>query len=107
MTASAARRGFTLFELIVVMTLLLLLAAIILPSVGAFRGDTRQRAGADSIRGELATARARALDEGRPYRVAISQGGRRIRRAPDGPDFAQASAFGHPDGSAASVDYEF
>src|SRR5207244_2644250 len=105
MTASAARRGFTLFELIVVMTLLLLLAAVILPSVGAFRGDTRQRAGADIIRGELAVARARAMEEGKPYRVALSQDGARIRRAPDGLDFAQLPASERADGSAAAVDY--
>ena len=99
--------GFTIFELIVVLTLLLLLAAVILPSVGAFRGDTRQRAGADSIRGELAVARARAMEEGRPYRVAIREDGKRIRRAPDTADFAQTGAFGHADSSAAVVDYEF
>ena len=102
------RRGFTLFELIVVMTLLLLLAAVILPSVGAFRGDTRQRAGADVIRGELAVARARAMEEGRPYRIAISSpDGKRIRRAPDGADFADTAGFPHADGSAAVVEYEF
>src|SRR5688572_26091868 len=94
MTARTARSGYTLFELIVVMAILLLLAAIILPSVGAFRG-------------ELAVARARAMEEGRPYRVAISQDGKRIRRAPDGADFAQVSGFSRADGSAAAVDYEF
>lgn len=107
MTTHHARRGFTMFELIVVMALLLLLAAVILPSVGAFRGDTRQRAGADSIRGELAVARSRAMEEGRPYRVAISQDGKRIRRGPDTQDFAEVSAFGHPDSSASIVDFAF
>lgn len=105
--ATSARRGFTLFELIVVMALLLLLAAIILPSVGAFRGDTRQRAAADSIRGELAVARARAMEEGRPYRVAISQDKARLRRAPDGADFAQVPGSDHFDASGAAVDYAF
>ncbi len=101
------RAGFTIFELMVVMALLILLAAVILPSVGAFRGDTRQRAGADTIRGEIVIARTRAMEENRPYRVAISQDGTRIRRAPDGLDFAQVSAFGHPDPAAVAVDYEF
>jgi prepilin-type N-terminal cleavage/methylation domain-containing protein len=106
-TTHPARRGFTLFELIVVMALLLLLAAVILPSVGAFRGDTRQRAGADVIRGELAIARSRAMEEGRPYRIAISQDGKRIRRAPDTLDFGEVAAFGHADGAAPAVDFEF
>ena len=106
MTTHTHRRGFTIFELVVVMAVLLLLAAVILPSIGAFRGDTRQRAAADVIRGELAVARARAMEEGRPYRVAISQDGKRIRRAPDTADFVQ-SGFGHADPSAVVVDYEF
>ena len=104
---TARRRGFTLFELIIVMALLLLLAALVLPSLGAFRGDTRQRAAADVIRGELAVARSRAMEEGRPYRVALSEDATRIRRAPDGTDFAQTSASDHASGSAAAVDYAF
>lgn len=104
---TAARRGFTLFEVIVVMAVLLLLAAVILPSLSAFRGDTRQRAGADVVRGELAVARARAMEEGKPYRVAISTDKKRIRRAPDGPDFAQASAADGASPSAVAVDYAF
>lgn len=107
MTARPRRRGFTLFELIVVMALLVLLAAVVIPSLSAFRGDTRQRAAADVIRGELAVARARAMEEGKPYRVALSQDGTRIRRAPDGPDFDTVSAAGNASGSASAVDYPF
>lgn len=105
MTARSRRRGFTLFELIVVMALLLLLAAVVIPSLGAFRGDTRMRAAADVIRGELAVARARAMEEGRPYRIALSADGARIRRAPDGPDFEQVSGLDHASGSSPAVDY--
>lgn len=101
------RRGYTLFELIVVMAILLLLAAIILPSIGAFRGDTPQRAAADVVRGELAIARARAKADGQPYRVAVSQDGTRIRRAPDSTNFAQANADSSSSGSASAVDYPF
>ena len=107
MTTRTRRRGYTLFELIAVMAVLVILAVIILPSVSAFRGDTRQRAAADVIRTELKIARARAKEEGRPYRVAISQDGTRIRRAPEADDFASVSAFDHAAGSAAAVDYPF
>lgn len=107
MTTPAPRRGFTVFEIVVVLALLLLLAAVLLPSVGAFRGDTRQRAAADLIRAELAVARSRAMEEGRPYRVAVSADGKRVRRAPDGPEFATAAGFGHADSSAQVVDYPF
>lgn len=107
MTTRSRRRGFTLVEVIVVMAILILLAIIVLPSLGAFRGDTRSRAAGDVIRGELAVARARAKDEGKPYRVALSPDGRRLRRAPDAADFAQAPASDQPDGSAVAVEYAF
>jgi prepilin-type N-terminal cleavage/methylation domain-containing protein len=105
--ASPARRGFSLFELMIVMAIIVLLAAIVLPSVGAFRGDTRQRAAADLIRGELAAARARAKEEGRPYRVALNDSHTRIRRAPDDSNFETAAAAPSPGGSAVAVDYPF
>jgi type II secretory pathway pseudopilin PulG len=95
------------FELMIVMAIIILLAAIILPSVGAFRGDSRQRAAADVIRTELATARARAKEEGRPYRVSLSSDRTRIRRAPDDPSFETAAASSEPGGSAVAVDYPF
>jgi type II secretion system protein H len=101
------RHGFTLFELIVVITLMLLLAAVLIPSLSSFRGDTRQRAAADTIRGELAVARARAMEEGKPYRVAIRDDGTRIRRAPDDANFEQAIASDSASGSASVVDYAF
>jgi type II secretion system protein H len=105
MTRLASRRGYTLIELIVVIAILILIAAVVLPSVGAFRGDSRPRAAADAIRGELAAARARAKEEGRPYRVAISEDGTRLRRAPDDADFEQAAAVDASGGAHAAVDY--
>lgn len=107
MTARTRRPAFTLIEVIAVMAILILLAAVVLPSVGAFRGDSRPRAAADTIRGELATARGRAMVESRPYRVAIGMNGTRIRRGPDGPEFAEGTAADQPDANAATVEYAF
>ena len=107
MNTRPTRRGYTLLELVVVMAILLLLAAVVLPSIGAFRGDTRSRAAADTIRGELATARGHAMESNVPYRVAINQAGTRIRRAPDGPEFATEAAFEYADGNAKVVEYAF
>jgi prepilin-type N-terminal cleavage/methylation domain-containing protein len=106
MLARTSRRGYTLFELIVVLAVLVVLVTITIPALRSFRGDSRQRAAADAIRGEVALARARAKEEGRPYRIAVSDDGKRIRRAPDDDGFAQAAASDCPDGSAA-VDYPF
>jgi prepilin-type N-terminal cleavage/methylation domain-containing protein len=107
MTRRYSRHGYTLVEVLVVMAILILLGAIVVPSIATFRGDTRPRAAGDVIRGELATARARAKDEGRPYRIAISDDGKRIRRAPDDDNFAQADAFGEASGSCTAVDFPF
>ncbi|MCS6865927.1 MAG: hypothetical protein RMJ56_14350 [Gemmataceae bacterium] len=102
-----SRRGYTLFELIVIIALLIILAVVLIPSLATFRGDSRPRGALDSIRAELAIARARAKDEGRPYRVAISEDGRRIRRAPDTADFAQVAALDQASGLAPAVEYPF
>lgn len=107
MTARSRRPAFTLIEVIVVIAILAILAAVLLPSLGAFRGDSRSRAAADVIRGELAAARGRAMTEARPYRVAIGANGTRIRRGPDGPEFAEAAAASSPDGNPTMVEYEF
>ncbi len=107
MIRQTSRRGFTLIELIAVMAVLIVLAAFVIPSLVGFRGDSRPRAAADALRGELAVARARAKEEGHPYRVAISQDGKRIRRAVDDDNFGSAAAASNPGGSNAAVDYAF
>jgi type II secretory pathway pseudopilin PulG len=107
MPTPSSRRGYTLFELIVILAILILLAVVLIPSIYTFRGDTRSRGALDSIRAELAIARARAKEEGRPYRVAISEDGRRLRRAPDTSDFPLVAALDQASGLAAAVEYPF
>jgi type II secretory pathway pseudopilin PulG len=92
------RRGYTVLELLVVMAILILFVSIVLPSINAFFGNNRPKAAADQIRGELAAARAWAIEEGVPYRVAISADGTKVRRAPEA-EFDQPVA---EDGSAAA-----
>ncbi|AWM41719.1 hypothetical protein GobsT_71870 [Gemmata obscuriglobus] len=106
-TRTARRRGFTLLEVLLVMAVLILLAAVILPGMNTVRGDSRQYAAVDAIRTELGAARSRAALENRPYRLAIDAAGNRLRRAPDGDDFAGAAATDHPDGASVAVDFEF
>ncbi|MBY0457180.1 MAG: type II secretion system GspH family protein, partial [Gemmataceae bacterium] len=65
--AARPRRAFTLVEVLAVLAVMILLAAVLLPGIGAFRGDNRQRAAADAVRSELAHARALAREEGRPH----------------------------------------
>lgn len=99
--------GFTLVEVLLVLALLVMLAAVILPSIGTFRGDTYQRGAADVVRSELAAARGHAMETGVPYRLAVKVDGTRMRRAPDGPEFATVAASSEPSGAAKAVDYAF
>jgi type II secretion system protein H len=88
----ARRPGFTIFELIVVLALLIILAAVAIPTSESLYGDSRSKAAADQVRGELAAARAWAIEEGRPYRVAVSDDGKRVRRAAEDEWDQQAGA---------------
>lgn len=84
------RRAYTLFELIVILALLIILGVAIVPTLSGYYGNTRQRAAADAIRARLSDARARAMEEGVPYRVSIHQDKTRVRMAPDTDEFIGA-----------------
>lgn len=86
-----SRSGFTLLELLAVLAVLLILGALLGPSLSGFYGNTKQRAAADIVRGRLAEARAKAMERGTPFRVAINTDKTRIRVAPDNAEFASAT----------------
>ena len=98
--------GYTLMELLVVLAILVLLAVLIIPTTSSLSGDTRLKAAADTIRSELAAARAWAMEDGEPYRVALSTDGTRIRRAPEA-TFAEASVIQGGSVNARSVETVF
>jgi len=106
MKGRSARAGFTLIEMMAVVAVLALLAVILIPSLDAMYGDTRQKGAADQIRGELAAARAWAMEDGVPYRVAVSEDGTKIRRAPE-EGFADAAPTTEFSASARCVEYTF
>src|SRR6266404_3154280 len=81
------RRGYTLLELVLVLALLVIVAALIIPSAEAMYGQFRLTQGADSVRAAWASARAYAMDEGRPYRFAIIPNQGNFRVAPDSSEF--------------------
>jgi prepilin-type N-terminal cleavage/methylation domain-containing protein len=86
-----ARRAYTLFEVLLVMAILVILAAITYPSLDSMYGGYKVQASADQIRGAWAAARARAVDEGRAYRFAVVMGKGNFRVAPDSLDFWKSS----------------
>lgn len=105
MPATARRPAFTLFELVVVLAVLVILGAVLVPSAVSVFGGNRVRAAADQVRGELAAARSWAIEDGVPYRVAVSADGTRLRRAPDD-DFAQGTGADAADSTARIVEYD-
>jgi prepilin-type N-terminal cleavage/methylation domain-containing protein len=81
------RPGYTLFEVLLVMAVLVLLGTIALPSLDAMYADARLSAGVDGVRAAMSQARNQALEEGRPYRLAVIPGKGNYRIGPDSPDF--------------------
>ena len=80
-----------MLEVSLAVAIVLILAVIVYPSVEAMYGDLRLEAAADQIRGRWADARARAIDEGRPYRFATQPDGQ-YKIAPDTSEFWSDSA---------------
>ncbi len=61
----AAARGFTLIELMIVMLIAAVLIAVGAPALGEFVADQRVRTAASDIAGEIAYARAKAIENSR------------------------------------------
>jgi len=77
------RRGFTLLEVVLVCTLVVLLAVISFPSMQAMYNDLRLNSATDQVRAAWTQARVQAIDEGRAYRFAVIPGKGNYRLAPD------------------------
>jgi prepilin-type N-terminal cleavage/methylation domain-containing protein len=88
------RRAFTLLEMTLVMALIVILASLSYPAIGAMYAETRLQAGSDAVRAAWAEAQGHAVEEGRAYRFAIVPGKGNYRVAPD------ASEFWSGDGAA-------
>ena len=82
------RSGFSLIELLVVIAVLVILGGLIAPSVAGLKRDTRVKAGADTLRGRISEARGQAMEDGRAYRMSVSEDGKRLRVAPDVANYA-------------------
>lgn len=70
------RRGFTLIEVVLVLTLLVALGAIVLPAVGTLLGPTLFEETVERVRAELLLARADAQRDGVVVRVTAEPVGR-------------------------------
>jgi prepilin-type N-terminal cleavage/methylation domain-containing protein len=77
------RPGYTLLEVMLVLAIIVILAAVAYPSVEGMYSGVRLRAAVDGLRGALMRARAHAMDETQPYRFAVAPGQGNYRVAPE------------------------
>lgn len=79
---AAGRRGFTLVELLLVLALLVVVAALAAPGLSGPWSGQRLRDAAGTVRNEVAQARLAALRSGVPHGVWLEPGGGWLRVAP-------------------------
>jgi Tfp pilus assembly protein FimT len=88
MKPSRSRRSaVTLFELILVCAILVVVAVLSAPSLQAMYAGYKLNGAIDSVRAAWAEARARAIDENRPYRFSVQPAGGAFRVAPDDDEY--------------------
>ena len=91
MTTRSRRPGFTLLEVLLASAVILMIAAITVPSLKSSYGYYKLEGGIDSVRAGWAMARAHAIEEGRPYRFSVEPNGSHFRVAPDREDYWSGS----------------
>ena len=82
-----ARPAYTLFEMLVVVAIIVVLAALAIPSMDAFFSEYRLNAGTDAVRANWELARTHSMNEGRAYRFAVVHDKGNFRIAPDTSQF--------------------
>jgi prepilin-type N-terminal cleavage/methylation domain-containing protein len=88
------RPGYTLLELVLVVAVLGIVAAISYPVVTSMYAYEKVKSAADIVRANLAKARSHAMSEGRPYKMAVVHNKGSYRIAPDSPSFWSGSGSG-------------
>jgi hypothetical protein len=77
--------------MLAVMAVIVILGSLLIPSLRGLSPTFNRDGAVDSVRGAWATARARAVAEGRPYRFAVVPGTGHFRVAPDLPEYWSGS----------------
>ncbi|MBX7102481.1 MAG: hypothetical protein K1X57_00265 [Gemmataceae bacterium] len=85
------RGGFTILELSLVLAVIIVIAAISVPNIDAMYSDVKLSAAADLVRSRWAEARARAVEDGIPYRFAVTPNSGSFRVELETPDEAAMS----------------
>ena len=77
------RNGFTILEISLVLAILIMLAALTLPSIESMYAEIPLNAAVDMVRAKWAEARSQAILESRPYRFAVIWHTGEFRVAPE------------------------
>lgn len=89
------RRGFTLFEVFLTLTILLVLASLTWPQLLRYIRERAIREQSHTVRVELNNARAKAVDQGLTYQFRFEPGGRKFVVLPyDRPDTGSGDETG-------------
>jgi len=91
------RPGVTLIELMVVIVILMIAAAVVIPNIGT-AGDTQTTGAARVLASDLETARSLALKTQRPHTVLFSPTRQSYKVVADyaGTTYASTQAIAHP-----------
>jgi Tfp pilus assembly protein FimT len=82
------RRGaYTILELVLVLAVMVILAALTYPSLSSMYGQYKVTGSCDTVKAAMVTARGQAIEDGVPYRFAYVPGKGNYRVAPDLPNF--------------------
>lgn len=76
------RSGFSLFEMVLVLGILALTAALVWPSLETMYGDSQLQNASDTIRSRLIAARSDAMEDGRIYLFRFTPGGANYQIVP-------------------------
>src|SRR5262245_53593716 len=88
------RDGFTLFEMVIVVALIAIAVSLSVPFVDSMMNPNQLSAAIDTVRSQcFEQARNRAMEEGRPYKLSIAEGGNAYRVEPDDADTNSDQGF--------------
>ena len=85
------RKAYTLLELMCVLAIIAITAAVAYPTISGMYGHYRLRAAADGVRAGWVRARAQGVEQGQRYRFAVVPGKGNYRIAPDSPEYWSGS----------------
>ena len=77
------RSAYTIIELICVLAIIVIIGSIAIPTTQVQLANARVSAAADQVRARVSDARARALEQGRPWKLGFIPGSGMFQLAPE------------------------